>query len=135
MLGCCVRTATCYKASVATDSRVGTEIAGYRIESLIGRGGMSVVYLAHHDRLDRKVALKLLTPELAESEAFRKRFIRESKIAAGLDHPNVIPVHDAGEADGLLYIAMRYVSGSDLKEIIRGGPLDPADVVRVIDQI
>jgi YVTN family beta-propeller protein len=97
---------------------------------------MSVVYLAHHDRLDRKVALKLLDPELAESEAFRKRFIRESKIAAGLDHPNVIPVHDAGEADGVLYIAMRYVSGSDLKEVIRrGGPLDPGDVVRVIDQM
>jgi serine/threonine-protein kinase len=87
------------------DARIGTLVAGYRIESLIGRGGMSVVYLARHEGLERKAALKLLAPELAENAAFRQRFVRESRIAAGLDHPNVIPVYDAGEADGELYIA------------------------------
>src|SRR4051794_18534195 len=115
-----------------SDARIGTEIAGYVIESLIGRGGMSVVYLAEHARLHRKAALKLLAPELSENESFRTRFIRESELAAGLDHPNVIPVYDAGEADGLLYIAMRYVRGSDLKEFLRtNGPLDPARTAEV----
>jgi serine/threonine protein kinase len=118
------------------DARIGTVVAGYRIESLIGRGGMSVVYLAHHEGLERKAALKLLAPELAENDAFRQRFIRESRIAAGLDHPNVIPVYDAGEADGLLFIAMRYVRGSDLRSLLaEQGPLDLADVVRVMDQL
>src|SRR5919197_5740975 len=118
------------------DSWIGTLVAGYRIESLIGRGGMSVVYLAHHEGLERKAALKLLAPELAENEAFRKRFIRESRMAAGLDHPNVIPVYDAGEADGLLYIAMRYVRGSDLKTLLaERGPLQLPDVTRVLDQV
>ena len=121
---------------MAEDARVGTVIAGYRIESLIGRGGMSVVYLAHHESLERKAALKLLAPELAENEAFRQRFIRESRIAAGIDHPNVVPVYDAGEADGLLFISMRYVRGSDLKTLLaERGPLDPPDVVRVMDQL
>jgi serine/threonine protein kinase/sugar lactone lactonase YvrE len=121
---------------VSQDTRIGTEIAGYHIDSLIGRGGMSVVYLAHHTGLERKAALKLLAPELAENEAFRARFVRESRIAAGLDHPNVIPVYEAGEADGLLYIAMRYVRGSDLRTLLaEHGPLDVADVVRVVDQV
>src|SRR4051812_29684146 len=118
------------------DARIGSLVAGYRIESLIGRGGMSVVYLAHHEGLERKAALKLLAPELAENESFRQRFIRESRIAAGLDHPNVIPVYDAGEADGLLYIAMRYVRGSDLRTLLADhGPLDEADVIRAMDQL
>jgi serine/threonine protein kinase len=118
------------------DARIGTLLAGYRIETLIGRGGMSVVYLAHHEGLERKAALKLLAPELAEDEMFRRRFISESRIAAGLDHPNVIPVYEAGEADGLLFIAMRYVRGSDLRSLLaEHGPLDAADVVRVMDQL
>jgi streptogramin lyase len=121
---------------MASDARIGTEVAGYRIESLIGRGGMSVVYLAEHTGLRRKAALKLLAPELAENDEFRQRFIRESQIAAGLDHPNVIPVYDAGEADGLLYIAMRYVRGSDLRSLLdERGPLELPDVVRALDQI
>ena len=90
----------------------GTEIAGYRIESLIGRGGMAVVYRAEDMRLGRKVALKLLTPQLADSEQFRQRFIRESRLAASLDHPNIVPIYEAGEADGQLFIAMRYVLGA-----------------------
>src|SRR3954468_3813705 len=106
----------------------GSEIAGYRIESLIGRGGMAVVYRAEDLRLGRKAALKLLTPQLSDDEQFRQRFIRESRLAASLDHPNIVPIYGAGEADGQLFIAMRYVVGSDLKGLLvqQGGqlPLD-----------
>ena len=83
-----------------TDYQSGSEIAGYRIESVIGRGGMAVVYRAEDLRLGRKVALKLLAPQLADSEQFRQRFIRESRLAASLDHPNIVPIYEAGEADG-----------------------------------
>jgi predicted Ser/Thr protein kinase len=116
--------------------RVGTEIAGYRIEGLIGRGGMSVVYLAEHVRLGRKVALKLLSAELAENEKFRERFLRESQIAASIDHPNIVPIYDADEAEGTLFIAMRYVEGTDLGAAIRSqAPLEPARVVSLVSQI
>ena len=94
------------------DTRVGSVLAGYRIDRLLGRGGMSSVYLAEHLRLHRKVALKLMAPELADDERFRERFLRESQLAASLDHPNVVPVYDADENEGVLYIAMRYVEGS-----------------------
>jgi YVTN family beta-propeller protein len=117
------------------DPRVGTEIAGYRIEVLAGRGGMSVVYRAEHLRLGRKVALKLLAPELATNDAFRDRFIRESRLAASIDHPNIIPIYDADEVEGLLYIAMRYVEGTDLKGLLRRtGPLDPERAVNIVSQ-
>jgi len=120
---------------VITDPRIGTELAGYRIESLIGRGGMSVVYLAEDVRLKRKVALKLLAPELGQSEKFQERFVRESQLAASIDHPNIIPIFGAGEADGLLYIAMRYVEGTDLKTLIeREGPLAPDRALRLLAQ-
>ena len=105
--------------TVAAEDRIGTELAGYCIERVLGRGGMSVVYLARDPRLKRKVARKLLAPELAEDEGFRARFLRESQLAASLDHPNVVPVYEAGEAGGLLYIAMRYVPGTDLKALLR----------------
>jgi tRNA A-37 threonylcarbamoyl transferase component Bud32/streptogramin lyase len=119
-----------------TDSRLGTELAGYRIESVIGRGGMGVVYLAEHVRLKRKVALKVLAPELAQDELFRDRFIHESEMAASLDHPNIVDIYDAGEADGLLYLAIRYVSGPDLKTMIRrDGPLDPERAVALLTQV
>lgn len=100
------------------DTRIGSSVAGYRLEALIGRGGMSLVYLAEHVRLGRKVALKLLAPALSKDEDFRARFERESQRAAEIDHPNIIPIYDAGEADGELYIAMKYVAGPDLKELI-----------------
>ena len=99
------------------DTRLGSVLAGFRIERLLGRGGMSSVYLAEHLRLHRKVALKLLAPELAADERFRERFLRESQIAASLDHPNIVPIFDADEADGVLYIAMRWVEGTDLREL------------------
>src|SRR3954452_15877658 len=115
----------------------GAEIAGYRIESLIGRGGMAVVYRAEDTRLGRKVALKLLPPQLADSEQFRHRFIRESRLAASLDHPNIVPIYEAGEADGQLFIAMRYVIGSDLKAVLleQGGRLPAAWTVRLFSQL
>ncbi|MBB3086234.1 protein kinase domain-containing protein [Geodermatophilus sabuli] len=115
----------------------GTEIAGYRIESVIGHGGMAVVYRAEDTRLGRKVALKLPTPQLADSEQFRQRFIRESRLAASLDHPNIIPIYEAGEADGQLFIAMRYVLGADLKALLaeQGGQLPLERALRLFSQV
>ena len=112
------------------DLQPGTEVAGYRIERTLGRGGMSVVYLAEHDWLQRKVALKVLAPQLAEDERFRERFVRESRLAASLDHPNVIPIYEAGASGGDLFIAMRYVEGTDLRTLLHeGGALEPARAV------
>ncbi|MFP5371310.1 MAG: serine/threonine-protein kinase, partial [Actinomycetes bacterium] len=115
----------------------GTEIAGYRIESLIGRGGMAVVYRAEDLRLGRKVALKLLTPQLADNDQFRQRFMRESRLAASLDHPNIVPIYEAGEAEGQLFIAMRFVLGSDLKGVLAeaGGQLPVHRTLRLFTQI
>jgi len=121
--------------AASADSRIGTELAGYRLEALIGRGGMGVVYRAHDLALDRDVALKLLAPQLANDVSFRERFLTESRVAASLEHPNVVPIHDAGEIDGQLYIAMRLVEGSDLKAVLRQGPLEPARAVRILEQI
>ncbi len=94
------------------DLEPGTEFAGYRIVAPLGRGGMSVVYLAEHLGLERKVALKVLAPQLAHDDRFRERFVRESRIAAGMEHQNIVPIFEAAEAEGLLFIAMRYVPGS-----------------------
>jgi serine/threonine protein kinase len=116
-------------------TRIGTEVAGFRIESVLGRGGMSVVYVAEQVRLGRKVALKLLAAELAWDEQFRERFVRESHIASATDHPNIIPIYDAGEADGLLYIAMRFVQGPDLREILKRGSLGVGRTIFLIEQL
>src|SRR3984885_8562471 len=105
----------------------GARVAGYRLDEQIGRGGMAVVYRAHDLRLDRQVALKILDPVLAGDPGFRQRFLRESRAAAAVDHPNIIPVFAAGEADGVLFIAMRYVSGPDVRTLLgSAGPLDTA---------
>ena len=121
---------------VSEDLRIGTQIGEYRIESLLGRGGMSVVYLAEHVRLKRKAALKVLSPELAEDPTFRQRFVSEWERLAGIDHPNIIPIFEAGEANGLLYIAMRYVETTDLRGLIQQeGRLDPARAVGLIAQV
>ena len=121
---------------VGVDQRVGTSVAGYTIERLLGRGGMGAVYLAEDTALARKVALKLLSPELAENERFRERFLRESRLAASLDHPHVVPIYQAGEADGVLYIAMRYVEGTDLKALLaREGALEPARALALCEQV
>src|SRR5437763_2580625 len=113
---------------------VGTRIGAYRIDGLAGRGGMGVVYLAEHVHLGRRVALKLLAPELAQDAGFRERFIRESKLAATIEHPNVIPVYDAGEEASLLYIAMRYVDGTDLRRVLLDGPLAPHRAIALLSQ-
>jgi serine/threonine-protein kinase len=120
---------------LSASTRIGTEVAGFRIESVLGRGGMSVVYVAEQIRLARKVALKVLTNELAWDEQFRERFVRESHIAATIDHPNIIPIYDAGEADGLLYIAMRFVQGPDLREILKRGMLGVGRTIFLIEQL
>ena len=126
----------CYLLPVSADARIGSEILGYRIEELLGRGGMGAVYRAEDVALGRKVALKLLVPDLAEDERFRERFLRESRLAASLDHQNIVPIYQAGEADGLLYIAMRYVEGTDLRKLIaQEGRLDPARAVGILDQV
>jgi serine/threonine-protein kinase len=115
---------------------VGSQIAGYRVMEQIGRGGMAVVYRAIDLRLDRPVALKILAPELARDEAFRHRFIRECRAAAAVDHPCIIPVFDAGEASGVLFIAMRYVSGRDVRTLLdREGSLPADRVVNIIEQV
>ena len=103
--------------------------------TLLGRGGMGVVYRAYDLALDRDVALKLLAPHLADDVSFRERFLRESRLAASLEHPNVVPIHDAGEIDGQLYIAMRLVDGTDLKQLLREGPLEPARAIHILEQV
>jgi serine/threonine protein kinase len=124
------------RVSASDGTRIGAEVAGYRIESLLGRGGMSVVYLAEHMRLGRKVALKLLSSVLSEDEGFRDRFVRESRRAAELDHPNVVPIYDAGESDGQLYIAMRYIQGCDLKTLIaREQRLSTGRTLYILEQV
>ncbi|HEY7324520.1 MAG TPA: serine/threonine-protein kinase, partial [Streptosporangiaceae bacterium] len=116
--------------------QIGSLIAGYRIEERIGAGGMAVVFRAHDLRLDRRVALKLLAPELALDSGFRQRFVRESRAAAAVDDPHIIPVFDAGEADGVLFIAMRYVRGGDVRSLIdRSGPLPPGRAADMISQV
>jgi serine/threonine protein kinase len=115
---------------------IGDEFGPYRIESVLGRGGMGTVYLATHTRLERRVALKVITPALADDPDFRARFLRESRLAASLDHPHVIPIYDADEVDDVLYLAMRYVDGPSLQQLIReDGALTPAETLRVADQI
>ncbi|HEX9824851.1 MAG TPA: serine/threonine-protein kinase [Actinomycetota bacterium] len=102
----------------ASDLPFGSVLGRYRIEALLGRGGMSSVYLAEELGLGRRVALKVLSPELSTSETFRRRFVREARLAASLDHPHVIPIFEAGEAEGFPFIAMRYVEGQDLRDLI-----------------
>jgi serine/threonine-protein kinase len=122
--------------SVEADPLLGTDLAGYRLESVLGRGGMGVVYLAQDLRLKRKVALKLVAPELAADPRFRERFLREAELAASLDHSHIVPVHGAGETDGQLWIAMRHVQGTDLKSLLeQEGPLEPARAAELCSQI
>ncbi|HEY4780035.1 MAG TPA: protein kinase, partial [Solirubrobacterales bacterium] len=112
------------------------EVAGYRIDARIARGGMGVVYRATHLGLDRPVALKVIARELADREGFRERFLRESRLAASLDHPAVVPVFDSREVDGELIVAMRLVEGGDLRRTIdREGPLPPARAIALLGQV
>jgi DNA-binding beta-propeller fold protein YncE/predicted Ser/Thr protein kinase len=115
---------------------VGSVLAGYEVEALIGRGGMGAVYRAHELGLGRKVALKVIAPELAQDDRFRERFLRESRIAASLDHPHVVPIFTAGEEDSALFLAMRYVEGTDLAKLLRDeGALEPRRAVEILEQV
>ena len=121
---------------VTGDFAAGAQVAGYRLAEHIGWGGMAVVYRAYDIRLDRWVALKILAPEIARDESFRQRFIGESRAAAAVDHPHIIPVFEAGEAGGVLFIAMRYVGGGDVGTLVRRrGPLEAARVAAIIAQV
>jgi serine/threonine protein kinase len=124
-----------YNRPVA-DLSVGDEVAGYRIDARLARGGMGVVYRATHLGLDRPVALKVIARELAGDASFRERFLRESRLAARLDHPAVVPVYDSREVDGELFVAMRLVEGGDLRGLIdRDGPLPPDRAMALLGQV
>lgn len=115
---------------------IGSTLAGYRLDALIARGGMGVVYRATHLALDRPVALKVIARHLAGEEGFRDRFLRESRLAARLDHPNVVTVFDSREVEGELIVAMRLVEGGDLKRrIAKSGPLPAVQAVDLLGQV
>jgi serine/threonine-protein kinase len=122
---------------MSPDPAVGTEVAGYRIVEEAGSGGMGVVYRAEETGLGgRPVALKLLPPALAGDPDFRARFLREMRVAAAIDHPNIVPIYRAGEDRGLLYLAMRYVHASDLRRVLESeGRLEPARALAILDQV
>ena len=114
----------------------GSQIAAYRLEERVGAGGMAVVFRARDERLGRRVALKVLAPGVAADEAFRRRFIRESRAAAAVDDPHIIPVFEAGEAAGVLFIAMRYVPGGDVRSLVRRvGPLPPGRAAAIVSAV
>jgi YVTN family beta-propeller protein len=116
-------------------SEPGAVVAGYRIESLLGRGGMGVVYRARDSDLGRDVALKVIAPELVADAEIRSRFLREARAAAAIEHPNVIPVHAAGERDGVAFLAMRLVDGDDLRaRVRREGPPAIEEACALIEQ-
>ena len=117
------------------EPQIGTDFGNYRLAELLSRGGMGVVYLAEDVRMGRTVALKLISAEYAQNDAFRARFLHESRVAGAINHPNVIPVYDAGEHDGLLYIAMRYVEGTDLRGLLNSSaPLELERTVAIVSQ-
>ena len=118
------------------DITTGMLVSGYRIERPIGNGATGSVYLARDETLDRPVALKILAPELARDDRFRERFLRESRTAAGIEHPSIIPIYAAGDSDGMLYLAMRYVEGGDLGDLIeRQGRLEGEQVLVLLQQV
>jgi DNA-binding beta-propeller fold protein YncE/tRNA A-37 threonylcarbamoyl transferase component Bud32 len=118
------------------DFSIGSELAGYRLEALIARGGMGVVYRATHLGLERPVALKVIARELVDREGFRERFLRESRLAARLEHPSVVPTYDSREVDGELIVAMRLIKGGDLRRMIdRDGPLPPQQALDLLAQV
>ena len=115
---------------------IGSTLASYTIEAVLGQGGMGSVYLATQKHLKRKAALKVLSPELATDDEYRGRFLRECELIAQLEHPNIVPIYDAGEADGLLYLAMRYIKGTDLRALIgERGHLSAESTLAIVEQI
>ncbi len=123
-----------YHRPISSRARIGTEFAGYRIEALLGRGGTSTVYRAESPRLGLRVALKILNPELSDDEIFRERFVREARLVARIEHPNVITIYDADAFGDELYIAMRYVPGGDVNDALADGPLAPERALALLAQ-
>lgn len=113
----------------------GRRLGHYRIDGVLGKGGMSVMYRATDIRLGRKVALKIIAEHLTEDPEFRERFVDEARNTSAIDHANVVPLYDFGEVDGLLYIAMRLVDGSDLASLIKDGPLVPERALALLAQV
>lgn len=118
-----------------SEDLTGRRLGHYRIDGVLGKGGMSVMYRATDVRLGRKVALKVIAEHLTEDPEFRERFVDEARNTSAIDHANVVPLYDFGEVDGLLYIAMRLVDGSDLASLIKGGPLKPERAVQLLGQV
>ncbi len=119
-----------------TEPKLGTVLGRYRLDREIGRGGMGMVFHAHDELLHRSVAVKVLATALADDEEFRQRFLREMRLAGALEHPNIVPVYDAGETDHHLYLATRYVEGEDLRAAIRRhGGLPPERVATIALQL
>src|SRR5262245_40989406 len=114
----------------------GRRLGRYPIVALLGRGGMAAVYRAHDSALRRDVALKVLYPHYGGDRTLTERFEREAVLAAGLDHPNIVPIYDVGEADGLVYIAMKLLGGPSLADVLRWrGVLPLGEAVSIVDQI
>ena len=121
---------------MADSLQPGDVFAGHRIEAVAGRGGMGVVYKATHLALDHAVALKVISPQLAQDERFRRRFGEESRIAVSIRHPNVVPIHNAGEEDGLLFVTMDLIEGADLRALlVVNGPLDLAHAATIVGEV
>lgn len=118
-----------------SEDLTGRRLGHYRIDAVLGKGGMSVMYRATDIRLGRKVALKVIAEHLTEDPEFRERFVDEARNTSAIDHANVVPLYDFGEVDGLLYIAMRLVDGSDLASLIKNGPLSPARTLSLLSQV
>ncbi len=119
-----------------SDLPPGSQLGGYRVATVLGRGGMGVVYLAQQLALERRVALKVISEDLSRDPEFRERFMREAQVAASLDHRRIIPVFDAGEADGRLFLSMRYVKGLDLRTVLQlEGPLEPERALPILESV
>lgn len=118
-----------------SDDLTGRRVGHYRVDGVIGKGGMSVLYRATDVRLGRKVALKVIAEHLSGDPEFRERFVDEARNTSAIDHSHVVPLYDFGETDGLLYIAMRYVEGPDLASLIKDGPLTPPRALALLGQV
>ncbi|MEO7118152.1 MAG: serine/threonine-protein kinase, partial [Candidatus Limnocylindrales bacterium] len=115
--------------------QVGDQVAHFTLTGRIAKGGMSTVYRARDERLGRDVALKVLSAELSDDGLFRERFERESRLAASISHPNILPIFDAGTWQGYLYISMLLVEGPDVAQLLEAGPLEPARANSIVQQV
>src|SRR5262245_23188156 len=117
------------------DELIGKKVGGYEILEMVGQGGMATVYRAHQVSMNRTVALKMLPRQFLNDDTYLQRFNREVKIISQLEHRNIVPVHDYGEHEGQPFIVMRYMSGGSVDDLLRVGPMLPADIIKIIEQI